>query len=163
MPRGPARGARSVAGGHSIIAPETTRTEEATRMRNTHAPTPFRVLPLLAALWLCGSATAQTAKKFEPTPAQTAEAARLRVALAGALAQDFELVRERLARRSTWHGGGLYWLAHLRARRGGEFYVRYKYRYKDHAPVINLLPFRVDPAQDFNEWIADFLPPSRRE
>jgi hypothetical protein len=102
-------------------------------MNKTKAPTRRGPLLLLAALCLCGAASAQPAKKFEPTPAQAAEAARLRGALEGALGEDFGLARERLARRSDWHGGGLYWLAHLRARRAGEFHVAYKYRYKDHA------------------------------
>lgn len=34
---------------------------------------------------------------------------------------------------------------------------------KDRLPVITLLPFQVDPAQDFNEWVLQFLPPARRE
>ncbi|HEY0171052.1 MAG TPA: hypothetical protein VGB98_08510 [Pyrinomonadaceae bacterium] len=100
-------------------------------MKKTKVPTRRKLFPLLAALCLCGAASAQPAKKFEPTPAQAAEAARLRGALAGALGEDFELARERLARRSDWHGGGLYWLAHLRAKRPGGFHVKYKYRYKD--------------------------------
>lgn len=101
-------------------------------MKKTKTPTRRGLPLLLAALCLCGAASAQPAKKFEPTPEQAAEAARLRVALAGALGEDFGLERARLARRSDWHGGGLYWLAHLRARRAGEFHVAYKYRYKDH-------------------------------
>lgn len=100
-------------------------------MKKTKAPTRPKLFLILAALCLCGAASAQPAKKFEPTPAQAADAARLRGALAGALGEDFELTRERLARRSDWHGGGLYWLAHLRARRAGEFHVAYKYRYND--------------------------------
>ena len=30
-------------------------------------------------------------------------------------------------------------------------------------PAISLLPFGFDPAQVFNEWVAEFLPPPRRE
>lgn len=101
-------------------------------MNKTRAQTLRGLFPLLAALCLCGAASAQPAKKFEPTPAQAAEAARLRGALVGALGEDFDIPRERLTRRSNWHGGGLYWLAHLRAKRPGGFSVKYKYRYKDH-------------------------------
>jgi hypothetical protein len=94
------------------------------------------LLPLLVALCMCASAAAQSAKEpaqeSAPTAAQRAEAARLRGALAAAVGEHFEVARERLARRSNWHGGGLYWLAHLRARHAGEFYVKYRYRYKDH-------------------------------
>lgn len=106
-------------------------------------------LPLvLAALCLCASAAAQSskepAKEFEPTAAQRAEAARLRGALAAAVGENFEVARERLTRRSNWHGGPLYWLAHLRAKQPGEYHVRYKYRYKDHANPK-------DPIYDFVE------------
>jgi hypothetical protein len=80
--------------------------------------------PLVAALCLCVGAAAQSPKE--------SEAVRLRGALSAALGESFEVVRDRVARRSNWHGGGLYWLAHLRARTTGEFYVKYRYRYKDH-------------------------------
>lgn len=104
--------------------------------RHTYTATTRRLLLLLAALCMCVSAAAQSAnepaEESAPTTAQRAEAARLRGALAAALGEQFEVARDRLARRSNWHGGGLYWLAHLRARRAGEFYVKYRYRYKDH-------------------------------
>ena len=106
-------------------------------MTKTHAPTRSPLLPLLAALGLCASHVAaqpskEAAKEFRPTPAQQTEAARLRGALQGAVGENFEVARDRLTRRSNWHGGQLYWLAHLLAKRPGGFYVRYKYRYKDH-------------------------------
>ena len=101
-------------------------------MNKTHTLISRRLLPILAALCLCVSAAAQPAKESEPTPKQKSEATRLRGALAAALGEQFEVARDRLAQRSNWHGGGLYWLAHLRAQRAGEFYIRYKYRYKDH-------------------------------
>jgi len=86
-----------------------------------------RLPPFFTTLCLCVSAAAQSAKEFEPN------AARLRGALAAAVGQNFEVARDRLARRSNRHGSGAYWLAHLRARRPGEYYVRYRYRYKDQA------------------------------
>ena len=46
---------------------------------------------------------------------------------------------------------------------GGESREQIEASVKDRPPVITLLPFRFDPAQDFNEWLADSLPPSRRE
>jgi hypothetical protein len=106
-------------------------------MRHKQASMTRGLPSLLAALCLCAATAAaqpakESAKEFRPTPAQRAEAARLRGALAGALGEHFEVARERLTRRSNWHGGGLYWLAHLRAKLPGEHYVRYKYRYKDH-------------------------------
>lgn len=103
-------------------------------MRNTH--THFKMsralLPLLAALCLSASVAAQPAKGLEQSPAGKTLEAGLRRSLAEAVGEHFEVARDRLARRSNWHGGQLYWLAHLRARRSGAFYVRYKYRYKDH-------------------------------
>ncbi|HEX8558615.1 MAG TPA: hypothetical protein VF668_10950, partial [Pyrinomonadaceae bacterium] len=119
--------------------------------KNTRGPKRSRLLPLLAALCLCAAADAAGArrergKRFEPTSAQAAEAARMRRALAATLGDDFEVTRERLARRSDWHGGGLYWLAHLRARRPGEFDVTYKYRYTDrvrpHDPLYTFVEHR---------------------
>jgi hypothetical protein len=105
--------------------------------RHTYPATTRRLLQLLAALCLCVGAAAQSKKEqaqvFAPTAAQRTEAARMRRALADTLGERFEVSRDRLTRRSNWHGGALYWLAHLRARRPGEYYVRYKYRYKDRA------------------------------
>lgn len=112
-------------------------------MKHTRDATRRTLLTLLAALCLCAHATAQTAqtakdksketsKDFVPTRAQKSEAARLRVSLAAALGDNFEVVSDRLTRRSNYHGGGLYWLAHLRAIEPGQFYVKYKYRYRDH-------------------------------
>lgn len=103
-------------------------------MKNTHTHFTLSraLLPLLAALCLSADITAQPAKGLEQSPAGKALEAGLRRALEQAVGEHFEVARDRLARRSNWHGGQLYWLAHLRARRSGEFYVRYKYRYKDH-------------------------------
>jgi hypothetical protein len=95
-----------------------------------------RLLLSLAALCLCAAAVAaqpaqEPAKEFKPTPAQKLEAARLRRVLTETVGEHFEVARDRLTQRSNWHGGQLYWLAYLRARRPGEYYVRYKYRYTD--------------------------------
>jgi hypothetical protein len=90
------------------------------------------LLSLLASFCLSAGAAAQPAKGLEQGPAGRALEAGLRRSLAEAVGEHFEVTRDRLARRSNWHGGQLYWLAHLRAKRSGEFYVRYKYRYKDH-------------------------------
>jgi hypothetical protein len=108
-------------------------------MNNTLTTTRRTLLALLAALCLSAGAAAQTKKEdakdsqkeFTPTRAQTAEAARLRAALAAALGDNFEIVSDRLALHANWDGG-LYWLAHLRAARPGGFHVKYKYRYRDH-------------------------------
>lgn len=105
-------------------------------MKHTHDATRRTLLALLVALCLCAGAAAQEkrekTKEFKPTREQKSEAARLRTALDSALGENFEVVTDRLARRSNYHGGALYWLAHLRAKKPGGFQVKYKYRYKDH-------------------------------
>lgn len=94
------------------------------------------LLLILTALCLCGTVAAQTSKgpskEFEPDAAQRAEATRLRGALETAVGEQFEVARGRLTRRSNWHGGGVYWLAYLRAKRPGQFSLNYRYRYRDH-------------------------------
>jgi hypothetical protein len=101
----------------------------------TTVVTNVTLLLILAALCLCASAAAQSSKEkeFVPTTPQKAEASRLRGALAAAVGENFEVTRDHLTRRSNWHGGGIFWLAHLRAQRPGWYSVKYKYRYKDHA------------------------------
>jgi hypothetical protein len=103
-------------------------------MKNAHtySLTTRGLFQLLAALCLCAAAAAQPAKEAETTHAQKASAEVMRRALAETVGEHFEVARTRLTRRSNWHGGGLYWLAHLRAKRSGGFQVRYRYRYKDH-------------------------------
>ena len=102
-------------------------------MKMTHTTT-RRLLLLLAALCLCATAAAQSSKEqeFRPDAARRAEAERLRAALATAVGENFEVTRDKLTRRSNWHGGSVYWLAHLRAKRPGEYSLKYRYRYKDH-------------------------------
>lgn len=102
-------------------------------------PKTRRFTHLLAALCLCATAAAaqpskgQQGQEFRPGAARRAEAARLRAALAAAVGENLEVTRDKLTRRSNWHGGGVYWLAHLRAKRPGSYSLKYKYRYRDHA------------------------------
>jgi hypothetical protein len=42
---------------------------------------------------------------------------------------------------------------------GGENEEALEASVKNYPPVITMLPFDVDPAQDFNEWLAGFLTP----
>ena len=46
---------------------------------------------------------------------------------------------------------------------GGENEEALEATVKDRVPAITLLPFYVDPARDFNEWLVEFLPPAGRE
>jgi hypothetical protein len=46
---------------------------------------------------------------------------------------------------------------------GGENEEAIEASIKDYPPVITLLPFSFDPAQDYNEWVAEVLPTTRHE
>ncbi|HEU4597595.1 MAG TPA: hypothetical protein VFS10_20880 [Pyrinomonadaceae bacterium] len=72
----------------------------------------------------------------------------LRRAFVEAFGEDFELVRDELARRSTWHGGGQFWLAHAKPKRSGHFKLKYKYRYVD----------RVRPKDPLYEFVEHEIP-----
>ncbi|MDT5272187.1 MAG: hypothetical protein QOH49_4373 [Acidobacteriota bacterium] len=63
--------------------------------KHTYMATTRRLLLSLAALCLCVSAAAQSAKESELTPKQKSEATRLRGALAAALGEHFEIARDR--------------------------------------------------------------------
>ncbi len=105
-------------------------------MKRTHAKKKKKTLNLLILiLCLCATGAAQSLKEqsteFEPTATQRASAERLRNALTSAVGQSFEVARDELKKRPAERGGGLYWLAHLRARKSGEYTVEYRYRFKD--------------------------------
>jgi hypothetical protein len=44
---------------------------------------------------------------------------------------------------------------------GGESREALEASVKLYPPIVSLLPFRFDPAQEFNEWLVEFLPPPR--
>lgn len=92
-----------------------------------------KVKSLAAALSLCALSFAPPLPSAarERRPPVRRDAGALRRALAAALGGEFELVRDELTRRSTYHGGGAFWLAHVRPKRGGRFSLKYTYRYQD--------------------------------
>ena len=99
--------------------------------RFTRGPAKFKTV--LAALSLCAlplvpplSPAAQGRR-----PPVERDARALRRALARALGGEFEIVRDELTRRSAYHGGGAYWLAHVRPKRAGSFTLKYVYVYED--------------------------------
>lgn len=95
---------------------------------------PAKVRTACAALAACALSFAPSflpAAAQERRPPVERDAGALRRALAGALGGEFEIVRDELTRRSTYHGGGAYWLAHLRPKRPGGFTLKYAYRYED--------------------------------
>lgn len=57
------------------------------------------------------------------------DAARLRQAFNEACAADFEIVKDELTRRSTWHGASTFWLVHVRPKRSGHYKLKYRYDY----------------------------------
>lgn len=57
------------------------------------------------------------------------DAARLRQAFNEACAADFEIVKDELTQRSTWHGAGTFWLVHVRSKRSGHYKLKYRYDY----------------------------------
>jgi hypothetical protein len=86
-------------------------------------------------------------KKPSP-PKPTRDTSELRRLFVEAFGEDFELVRDEVARRSTWHGGGQFWLAHAKPKRSGHFKLKYKYRYVD----------RVRPKDPLYEWVEHEIP-----
>lgn len=88
---------------------------------------------LAVALSLCALASGA----FHPTAGQkikeasTQDAARLRQAFAEGCGTDFEIVKDELTRRSTWHGAGTFWLVHVRPKRSGHYTLKYRYDYND--------------------------------
>src|SRR5687767_2969742 len=85
-------------------------------------------------------------KKTSRPPAR--DTSELRRSFVEAFGEDFELVRDELARRSTWHGGGQFWLAHAKPKRTGHFKLKYKYRYVD----------RVRPKDPLYEFVEHEMP-----
>ena len=109
---------------------------------------------------VCALAAALALGLFPPAPAAQEQrppvrrdAAALRRALAGALKGEFEIVRDEFTRRSTYHSGGGFWLAHLRPRRAGRFALEYTYEYDDpfdqsgepHTRVVRTVGLNVGP------------------
>lgn len=94
---------------------------------------PAKIRSMAVALSLCALAlvpfqSSAGQKKSSPKARDTSE---LRRSFVEAFGEDFELVQDEVARRSTWNGGGQFWLAHVKAKRSGHFKLKYKYRYVD--------------------------------
>lgn len=61
-----------------------------------------------------------------PKP-RTADAASLRTGFVAAFGKDFDLVKDEMKTRSDERGGGTYWLAFVKPKRTGYFYLQYRY------------------------------------
>jgi hypothetical protein len=77
-------------------------------------------------LWLCAAPLHADARQAAP------DTARLRQALAEAFGESFQIVRTEL-RGGLAERSGTFWLVHARPRRGGDYELRYRYDYRDHA------------------------------
>lgn len=88
---------------------------------------------LIVAFVLCALASVASypaaGQKLKETGGQ--DAARLRQAFADACGTDFEIVKDELTQRSTWHGAGTFWLVHVRPKRSGHYTLKYRYDYND--------------------------------
>lgn len=79
-----------------------------------------------AALLLCAVPLHAAGRGMEP------DTARLREALAAAFGADIQIVRTELS-SGLRERGGTFWLVHARPRRSGDYELRYRYDYRDHA------------------------------
>jgi hypothetical protein len=88
-------------------------------------------LALLSLTLLFGNAAFYKAAAQKIKEASAQDAARLRHAFNEACATDFEIVKDELTQRSTWHGAGTFWLVHVRPKRSGHYTLKYRYNYND--------------------------------
>jgi hypothetical protein len=56
------------------------------------------------------------------------DGAELRTKFVKAFGKDFELVKDEWKTRAVERGGGTFWLAFIKAKRAGDFYLQYRYR-----------------------------------
>ena len=85
----------------------------------------------LACILLTG-ATLISAQSPEPRPS---DAAVLRTQFVAAFGKDFELVKDEMKTRAPARGGGTYWLAFVKPKRTGYFYLQYRYLESDSLDV----------------------------
>jgi hypothetical protein len=94
---------------------------------------PLKVKTLAVVLCMCAlvcvNFRSAAGQKASPPPAQNAEL--LRRAFMEALGRHFEFVKDNLTLRSTWNGGGRFWLVHAKPKRSGHYTIKYKYKYVD--------------------------------
>lgn len=86
---------------------------------------------LTVAFFLCALASGAfhpaAGQKIKEAGAQ--DAVRLRQAFVEACGVDFEIVKDELTQRSTWHGAGTFWLVHVKPKRSGHYSLKYRYDY----------------------------------
>jgi hypothetical protein len=89
------------------------------------------------ALWLCACALvcapfgSEAAAAQQPARRSARETESLRRSFLEVFGKDFEFVKDKLLRRSTFNSGGVFWLVHAKPKRSGHYTVKYRYRYVD--------------------------------
>lgn len=73
--------------------------------------------------------TAQSSKS------KPADAATLRTKFIAAFEKDFDLVKDEMKTRTVERGGGTYWLAFVKPKRTGHFYLQYRYPESGHLDI----------------------------
>lgn len=71
-------------------------------------------------------------------PAQSrkpSDAAALRTKFIAAFEKDFDLLKDEMKTRSVERGGGTYWLAFVKPKRTGYFYLQYRYQESGHLDI----------------------------
>lgn len=95
---------------------------------------------LLVLLLLSQSITAQSSRSKPP------DANTLRTKFVAAFGNDFELVQDKMTTRAVERGGGTFWLAFVKPKRTGHFYLQYRYRESDPLDVLeHEIRFSVGP------------------
>ena len=84
----------------------------------------FALVGLLLFIFLPSSA-AQSRRRNTP------DADLLRAGFLGAFGNDFELVKDGITPRTNEQGGGMYWLAYVKARQPGYFTLQYSFKRDD--------------------------------
>lgn len=110
---------------------------------------------LCFALALGGPASAQPRNAALPDTAQP-DTARLRQGLAAALGSDFEIVRTGL-HSGLRERGGIFWLAHVRPLRSGDYHLRYVHEYRDRVRPDDPLYTHVEHTTGFSVGEAGCL------
>ena len=84
------------------------------------------VLVTASLLVFFASATAQKTRRSVPP-----DSASLRSSFLAAFGNDFELIKDGITPRTNEQGGGMYWLAYVKARQPGYFALQYSFKRDD--------------------------------
>jgi hypothetical protein len=86
----------------------------------------LRIALVTAFLLVCFASTAAQRRRSTPP-----DSALLRASFLAAFGNDFELVKDGITPRTNERGGGMYWLAYVRARQPGYFTLQYSFKRDD--------------------------------